>query len=127
MITVLVKKQTNYAVSTPKIKKTLRDYFTAKGIVSEAEVSVFIVGEEKILELGKKYLKDKRLHSVLSFTNEESKPKFIYPPGTIYLGEIIVCYPEAVREAGREGKLIDGKIKELIEHSADHLLGIHHE
>ena len=128
MIKVRVKKQSNFPVSSTKIRSILKTFLASHGIVSDAEVSVAIVGEKKMLEVGKKYLKDKSLHNVLSFTSDEVDPKFVYPPdGKIHLGEIIVCYPKAFEEAKKEGKLIEQKVLELIEHGALHLLGIHHE
>lgn len=128
MIHVSVYKQGNFPVSSPKIKKGLREFFTRKGIVSDAEVSVAVVNDKKMMGLVKKYVKDGKLHNVLSFTPSEVKEKFIYPPeGKIDLGEIIICYPVVVAEAKREGKLIDEKAYELIEHGALHLLGIHHK
>lgn len=125
MVKVSVIKQSNYPVSSPKIKRGLKVFFKSHGIVSDAEVSVAIVGEKKMLDIGKKYLKDRELHNVLSF---ETKDKFTYPPtGVIQLGEIVVCYPVALEEAKKENILIDDKVYELVEHGAMHLLGIHHE
>jgi len=127
MIKVSVTKQSNYAVDAISIKKKLVAFFSDHGIVSDAEVSVAIVGEAKMMDIGNKYLKDKKLHNVLSFTPTEVKD-FIYPPdGTVHLGEIIVCYPQAVREAGLENVLTNEKVYELIEHGGLHLLGIHHK
>jgi probable rRNA maturation factor len=127
VIDVSVVKQSNYSLDTPVIKKKLKEFLKNQGIVSDASVSIAIVGEKKMLEVGKKYLHDKKVHNVLSFTQDEVKEKFIYPPdGVIYLGEIMVCYPVAVAEAKMENKLIDEKVYELIEHAALHLLGIHH-
>lgn len=127
MIKVSISKQSNYPVSSPWLKKHLRAFLKEKGIVSDAEVSVALVGNEKMLDIAKEYMKDDKVHNVLSFPAKESKRKFIYPPnGKIKLGEIIVCYPEAVQEAKKEGKLIDNKVLELIKHAATHLMGIHH-
>lgn len=127
MITVLFTKQSNYPVSSPKIKKVLKDFLTKNGIVSETEVSLALVGEAKMLEIGKKYMKDKKLHNVLSFTVEESNKNFTYPPGKLFLGEIIICFPKVVEESKMENKRIEDKVIELVEHGALHLLGIHHE
>ena len=129
MIKVLVKKQANYPVSASNIKKILREFFQKNGIVSDAEVSVAIVGKAKMMDLAQKYLKERNnIHNVLSFTPEETKGKFVYPPDNIvHLGEIVVCYQKAVEEAKVEGKLINQKVKELVEHGAFHLMGIHHE
>lgn len=128
MIKVQITKQSNYPVKTPEIKKKLTQFLAEKGIVSDAEVSVAIVGEKKMMEIGKTYLRDKELHNVLSFTPSEVKGGFTYPPdGLIHLGEIVVCYPEALKEAREAGILIDDRVYELVEHGALHLLGIHHE
>ncbi len=128
MIKVLVKKEGNYPVKAKTIRGFLQKCLQKGGIVSDAEVSVAVVGEKKMLDLGKKFLHDKKLHNVLSFTEDEIHDKFIYPPdGKIYLGEIIICYPKVFEEAKFEGKLIDEKVLELIGHGAEHLLGKHHE
>ncbi len=128
MIKVNITKQSNYPVSTPALRKKMREFLQNKGIVSDAEVSLAIVGEAKMLDLGKKYLNDKNVHDVLSFTSEEMGEKFVYPPdGKIHLGEVILCYPKIFDAARSENKLIDQKMEELMLHGATHLLGIHHE
>lgn len=128
MIKVSVSKQSNYAVGATAIKKRLSAFLAKQGIVSDAEVSVAIVGAAKMLEIGSKYLKDKKLHNVLSFTPSETKVDFVFPPDRIiHLGEIIICYPLAVKESGEENVLINDRVCELVEHGALHLLGIHHE
>jgi probable rRNA maturation factor len=128
MIKVLITKQSNYPVKVTEIKKKLADFFATQGIVSDATVSVAIVGEKKMMEIGNKFLKDKKLHNVLSFVTEEARGEFIYPPdGVIQLGDIVVCYPLAVREAVTENVLIDERVYELVEHAALHLMGIHHK
>jgi rRNA maturation RNase YbeY len=130
MIKVNVKKQTNYPIAAAKLKKALQAFFKERGIVSDGEVTVAIVGEAKMLQLAKKYLKErgKKPHNVLSFTPDEVRGVFVYPPDRlIHLGEIILCYPAVVEQSKRQGKLIDEVAVELVEHSALHLMGIHHE
>lgn len=134
MIKVYVKKQSNYPVKAIDLKKKLSEFFKKQGIVSDAFVSVALIGEKKMHDLSKKYLKDNSPHSVLSFSPDEAKDLsvkqngFSYPPDEkIDLGEIVICYPVAVEEAKKEGKIINAKIEELMLHAALHLLGIHHE
>ena len=128
MIKVSVVKQSNYPVGAAKIKKKLADFLVAQGITSDAEVSIAIVGEKKMMDLGRTYLKDKILHNVLSFTPTEVKGNFVYPnDGLLHLGEIVICFPKVVSEAKSEDVLIDDKVYELVEHGALHLLGIHHK
>lgn len=130
MIRVNVKKQSNYPIDTPALKKRISEFLKGRGIVSDAEVSVAIVGEKRMKDLAKKYLKEKpvTLHSFLSFSFVEEEEKFVYPPdGKIRLGEVILCFPKVKEEAKKEGKLMDEKAGELAEHGALHLLGIHHD
>ena len=129
MIKVYVKKQSNYPVSTKKIKDRVKEVLTKKGIVSDCVVEVDIVGSEKMLKLAKEYLgEDNTLHNVLSFPESETKGEFVYPPGdVIRLGEIILCYPVIVEESKHENCLIDDKALELTEHGLYHLLGVHHD
>lgn len=130
MIKVNIYKQSNYPISAVKIKKFINKFFLEHGISSDAEVSVSFVNELKMKELGKKYYKKdppaqvgKIIHSVFSFVESESMK---FPNDKINLGEIVVCFPIVIKEAGQENKLIEEKVVELIQHSALHLLGIHH-
>ncbi len=128
MIHVYVTKQSSYPVSTPRIKKLVRDYLTNKGIASDSEISIALVGMSKMLDLCKKYMKESSVHNVLSFTEREVGKKFVYPPkGKMQLGEVVVCFPKAVEEAKKEQKLIETRVNELILHGLEHLLGHHHE
>ena len=128
MIKIYVTKQSNYPVDVRRIKRELKKFLLERGIVSDSEISVAIVGEKKMLTLAKKHLNENDvLHNVLSFPASEVKKEFVNPPGNINpLGEVVVCYRKAVEEAKEEDKLIDDKIIELVEHGALHLLGIHH-
>ncbi len=128
MISISVKKQSGYKVNTKKIKKALTTSLEQSGVVSKAKVSIALVEEKEMLDLSRNYLKDNSLHNVLSFPYSETKKKFIFPPDkTKHLGEIVVCYPIAEKEAKMENKSVEEKIIELIEHGAQHLLGIHHK
>lgn len=128
MIKVYVKKQSNYPVSAPKLKKRLKEFLVKRGIVSDSIINISLVGEKKMKSVSNKFLGDNDIHNVLSFTESEMKEKFVYPTeDVIYLGEIVVCYPKALEEAKEEEKLIEDGVYELVEHGARHLLGEHHE
>lgn len=127
MIKINVSKQSNYPVSGIKIRKFLQNFFKENGIVSDAVANVSLVNETKMLSLAKKYYKDNKLHNVFSFVESEVI-KFNNPPVlAMNLGEIVVCFPVAVKEAELEGKLIEEKVLELVSHGGMHLLGKHHE
>lgn len=129
MIKVDINKQGNYPVSSVKIRKALQEFFTDEGIVSDAIVSVALVGEKKMLSLGQKFLNEKATpaHNVLSFVPSESHEEFVYPADDLLqLGEIVVCYPVAFEEAKSQGIAIEKRVIELLLHGGEHLLGRHH-
>lgn len=126
MLKVFVTKQGPYPIKAPKIKSFLREFFKREGIVSDAHVSVALVDKKKMLALAKKYYKDSKLHSVFSFVEGETV-SFVNPKGVgINLGEIVICYSKAVSDASKEGKLVEKKVLELVEHAGQHLMGRHH-
>lgn len=126
MVKIKIFKQSNYPISGVKVRKFLQDFFKRQGIVSEAEATVSFVGEAKMLSLAKKYYKDTKLHNVFSFVESEVS-NWKHSKDTIFLGEIVVCFPVVLKEAKKENKLIEEKVLELVGHSGLHLLGIHHK
>lgn len=128
MIKVNVTKQRNYPVSAAKIKKHLAKFFEGSGVVSNAEVSVAIVGAKKMADISKKYLKDTKVHDVLSFVEGEAKAEFVYPEnGFLKLGEIVICFPEVQKKANTEDRLTEDIVLSLLTHGGEHLMGKHHE
>ena len=129
MIKVDVKKLSNYPVSSVKVKKALQETLEKQGLKSNAYISVAIVGEKKMMEIAQTYLNEKNVvHNVLTFTSSETRGVFASPTNDITdLGEIIVCFTKAKEEANVEGKLVEDKVLELVEHGAKHLMGYHHE
>jgi len=65
----------------------------------------------------------------LSFPQHEKNKldDFPLPEGVPpHLGDIVVCFPVAVKEAEKFGRLVDDQISFYVEHSLLHLLGYHH-
>lgn len=128
MIKVSVYKQSNYPVKSVVIKRQLADFLTREGMVSDSCVSVALVGRKNMFTLAQRFLQEKHtLHNVLSFTESEVSPRLHFPAGeVINLGEIVVCFPKVLEEAGQENKMVEEKIMELVFHGAKHLMGVHH-
>jgi probable rRNA maturation factor len=82
-------------------------------------------------ELNKHYLGEDRPTDVLAFSVEESistsEVPFIQPPnGILHLGEIIICYPQALTQAREHSHSADREITLLLIHGILHLLGFDH-
>ena len=105
------------------------------------DISINLVGEEKIRELNKKYRNKDQVTDVLSFpmlkdSNLETRDKKqvkseILVSGRLSLvadiGDIFICLPFAKKEAKSENIDIDRKLAQLTVHGFLHLMGYDHE
>ncbi len=85
--------------------------------VKNAEISLAFVGDAEMKKLNKKWRGKNKVTDVLSFIYE-AKP---------LVGEIIICLPQAARQAGEGGHSIKEEIKTLLVHGLLHLAGYDHE
>lgn len=97
----------------------------------KSEVSLVVTGDEKIHLLNKEYLKEDRPTDVLSFPMYEQtgdQTVFVeFPDGKRHLGEVIISYPQAARQAVEHGHSVEREIAILLVHGVLHLLGYDHD
>jgi probable rRNA maturation factor len=132
-IRVMIKLDLNiaadsrYSFDRKRVKaaliKTLEEQGMFKGVV---KISLSVVGERKIKELEKKYFGEEKVTDVLSFPLEEGEAMPEDFDG-INLGDIVICYPQAKRQAIQWNRIVDEEIEFLACHGLLHLLGIHHD
>lgn len=132
MINISVNNTGKYPVSAQAVKNAVKEVFVDNGIQSNAEASVAIIGEAKMIAYAMKHLgeskKEASEHPVLSYPTAEIEGHFVFPPDKIiHLGEIIVSYPKAVEDAKKTNKLVEEVVCDLAAHGALHLIGIHHD
>lgn len=118
--------ESRYRVNRKRIKKTASKVLVENEIKGPVEVSVAIVGDRKMRALSKKYKGEDKTRNILSFPLSEGESTYL-PSETLRLGDIVLSYPQIIKEASVEEVLVDDKIDELIEHGMLHLLGINHE
>lgn len=118
-----------FIVNRKKIRKQVESSFAAHG-VDNAEVDISIVGNRKMKDLNENLMKHEGTTDVLSFSQRDPAEGEFFPPNpekAPHYGDIVVCYPVAVKEAAKKGKLVDDMINFYVDHSIQHLLGKHHE
>lgn len=128
---IIVSTQSRYPISIKKIKDHLLECLTELKINEPVEISVTIIGDRKMHGLNLKYRQKDKTTNVLSFPAGEQKEDVVFPvphtsEGRKFLGDILISYPAALRDAQTENKMVDRKIFELVEHGLLHLLGMHH-
>lgn len=130
MITVLFQTESHFPVKKSVITDAVTESLQGR-IKSDAELSIIVVGDRRMRELNKNYRQLDATTDVLSFPQHDPsqpmKPFVEVPDGILRLGDIVVSYPEAVREATEDNKMVDDKLIELVLHGLEHLLGNHHE
>lgn len=123
---VLIYVESRYKVNRKRIKSAVQFVLEEQNIQSPLEVSVAIVGDRKMRALNIKYRNLDKTSNVLSFPLAEGEQTKL-PTDITRLGDIVISYPEVIREAVKEEWLVDDRIEELVQHGMLHLLGLHHE
>lgn len=118
--------ESRYRVDRKRIIKSVVDVLKKQEIFNAVEVSIAVVGDRKMRKLNKKYRNLDKTTNVLSFPLSEGEGTNL-PSDILRLGDVIISYPQIIRESAAEDMLVDDKIDELIIHGLMHLLGIHHE
>lgn len=128
MISTLLFCESRYPVNRKAIKKTIEAVLGERGVSGDIEVSIAIVGDRKMRKLNKKYRQKDETADVLSFSQVEGPAQpDPSPDRMLRLGDIVVSYPQARKNAAKKESLVDEEINFLVRHALLHLLGIHHE
>jgi len=103
-------------------------YVLAAEDAGPTELGVVISDDATVRELNRRYLGVDEPTDVLSFgLSEKDDAPFALPPGeTPSLGEVIISYPTAVRQAEEEGHSVEAEVAHLLVHGVLHLLGYDH-
>lgn len=125
-VQVSIFVESRYKVSRKRIKSLVNNLLKKQGVAGKADISIAIVGDRKMRELSLKYKGEDKTRNVLSFSQAEGEP-VKNSSDTLFLGDVVISYPQVIREASAEEVLVDEKIEQLVEHGIMHLLGINHE
>jgi probable rRNA maturation factor len=101
-----------------------------------AEMSFVLVDEQRIQALNREWRGYDEPTDVLSFgLSERSKPAvdgeepFPFPQpedDVLHLGEVVISYPTAERQAAEHGRPLEEELRHLLIHGILHLLGYDH-
>lgn len=123
---VLIYVESRYKVSRKRIKSAVQFVLEEQNIQTPLEVSIAIIGDRKMRALNKKYRDKDKTTNILSFPLSEGEQTKL-PDDIMRLGDIIISYPEVIRESVEQEMLVDDRVEELVQHGMLHLLGLHHE
>ena len=90
------------------------------------ELSIAVTDDETVRALNREYAGEDAVTDVLSFSQREGE-EFVSPPeGAPQLGEVVIAYPQAARQATEGGRAATEEVTRLLVHGVLHLLGYDH-
>ncbi len=81
------------------------------------ELSVAFLSETEMRRINRERRKKDKVTDVLSFS-------FV---GPVLIGEVLICYPQAKRQAAERGHTVREEVLDLLIHGTLHVLGFDHE
>lgn len=132
--------RTKFPVNKPQFIKKAREILQDTSLTGILEIAVIISGEKYIRTLNRRFRHIDRPTDVLSFPLQHFKQGRLTPstlsairqpakrthPSPLLLGDVVICYPIAARQARQHGHATEMEIQLLFEHGLKHLLGFHH-
>lgn len=125
------------------VKDVVKEYLASRGVPAQTGVNVIFVGKRKMLYIATVYKREPEALPVLTFSYKTTKRMMrtatqidgdmlatITQDATLptiehednLLGEIFICFPQAVLLAAQRNKKVDDTLKSLIHHGIDNLL-----
>lgn len=116
-MTVFIFSGQRYKIERKTIQRETHDLLQKEGVEETAILNIVFVGMRKMRQLVKTYKKEDGVLPVLSFSyNGTAEEDHL-------IGEVVICYPQAVLLAVEREKRVDKVITELIEHSINIIVG----
>lgn len=137
MVNIIISADARYPVNKAVIQLTVLEVLQRYRVSGKIEIGINVVGSRKIHEINKKYRGIDSPTDIITFALEDPashnlqhipRVGFVASPDRVLrLGDIVLSYPQVVEDARLDGVSIEEEIRLLVEHGAEHLLGIHHD
>lgn len=114
------------------VRSIAESTLAAEKIEEDTELGLVIASQQRVQQLNKTYRGKDSPTDVLAFTmlpepDTGEKLSFTAPPdGIRHLGEVVISYPQAVKQAAEQRHSITKEVAILIIHGILHLLGYDH-
>lgn len=94
--------------------------FSNSEFFDKNNINIVFVGKRKMLEIATKYKNEKEALPVLAFSYLKDKDPVAENEEKV-IGEVFICYPQAVLLAVERNKKVDKMMTELIVHGINNL------
>lgn len=115
---VNILSPSRYKINRKLLKKSATLYLEEKGISPHMQINIAFVGRQKMRDVSRTYKQEDVALPVLTFFYNER----IENQSEVLLGEIVICYPQAVLLAAERNKRVNEILEWLIQHGIENLL-----
>ena len=115
---IRIHTSSRYKVKRKRIISLAQKFMDKHGVGSDL-VNIVFVGKRKMRSIASEYGHGNVAKPVLSFPIRDEVSE---EEATTLLGEIIICYPQAVLLAAEKDKSVDKTIDQLVEHGISNLV-----
>lgn len=138
MVNIIITSDSRYPVNKLAIQSVALDVLQKNHVRGNVEIGITIVGDRKMHEINRKYRGIDSTTNILSFALQDpvSTSHLQHVPrvgfvkasdNVLRLGDILISYPQVIKDATEEGVAVEDELRFLVEHGTKHLLGIHHD
>jgi rRNA maturation RNase YbeY len=106
-----------YKIDRPHLQKEIQIILDKYELPYEITLNVVFVGKRKMREIANTYKHEDVALPVLSFSYKDQMEH-----NDNLLGEVILCYPQAVLLAAEKGKRVEVMFVQLIDHGIDNIM-----
>ena len=119
MIEIGISSRSSYPFDKKLLRGRVKKFLQGKG-VGEVELSIAMVGERKMRQLNQEFRDKNIVSDVLAFPQNERPVE----GGPLLLGDIVVCYPRAQKEAIALQESVDEAVWDFVEHGLGRLVRV---
>jgi probable rRNA maturation factor len=114
---ILIKKDPRYPLDVKEIRSIAKSILSNYDLPDEIELSINFVGKRKAKSLNEDYRNKDYIPKVLAFPMNEKGPD-----GVLRMGDLVICFPLARKEARKRQRMVSEIIEELLEHGINNLI-----
>lgn len=125
MLTFEINNQAKAKISLLWLKKIAGVFAAQAGLKRQADFSLAFISGAQMKKWNRLYRHRDKITDVLSFAEQDNELPL--PADSRYLGEILICWTQAERQAKQYGTAMNQEIARLLIHGLAHLIGYEHE
>jgi probable rRNA maturation factor len=110
-------------VAEDKLRSAVEKTLMVGCVMDSPSVTVIITNDEHLQEMNQRYRGLNKTTDVLAFEADFTDPDL----ESRYLGDVVISYQQARKQAEARGHLVEQELQLLIVHGVLHLLGFDHD